>query len=67
MSEGFLVLDKNTDILSYNTSALRLLGAEAALAESHESALALNRSAGFRSAVDSALSGSRSEQLVRCV
>ena len=65
MSEGFLVLDKNTDILSYNTSALRLLGAEAALAESHESALALNRSAGFRSAVDSALSGSRSEQLVR--
>ena len=65
MSEGFLVLDKNTDILSYNTSALRLLGAEAALAESHESALALNRSAGFRSAVDSALAGSRSEQLVR--
>ena len=65
MSEGFLVLDKNTDILSYNTSALRLLGAEAALAESHESALALNRSAGFRSAVDGALAGSRSEQLVR--
>lgn len=65
MSEGFLVLDKNTDILSYNTSALRLLGADAAPAESHESALALNRSAGFRSAVDAALSGSRSEQLVR--
>ena len=60
MSEGFLVLDKNTDILSYNTSALRLLGADAAPAESHESALALNRSA-----VDAALSGSRSEQLVR--
>ena len=65
MSEGFLVLDNNTDILSYNTSALRLLGAEAALAESHESALALNRSAGFRSAVDGALAGKRSEQLVR--
>ncbi len=65
MSEGFLVLDSNTDILSYNTSALRLLGADAAPAESHESALALNRSAGFRSAVDSALSGTRSEQLVR--
>ena len=57
MSEGFLVLDNNTDILSYNTSALRLLGAEAVPAESHVSALALNRSAGFRSAVDSALAG----------
>ena len=45
MSEGFLVLDRNTDILSYNTSALRLLGAEAAPAESHVSALALNRRA----------------------
>ncbi|CCX37547.1 putative uncharacterized protein [Clostridium sp. CAG:1013] len=59
MSEGFLVLDRNTDILSYNTSALRLLGADAAPAENHGSALALNRSAGFRSAVDAALSGSR--------
>ena len=65
MSEGFLVLDRNTDILSYNSSALRLLGADAAPAESHGSALALNRSAGFRSAVDTALSGNRSEQLVR--
>ena len=65
MSEGFLVLDNNTDILSYNTSALRLLGAEAVPAESHVSALALNRSAGFRSAVDGALAGKRCEQLVR--
>ena len=65
MSEGFLVLDNNTDILSYNTSALRLLGAEAVPAESHVSALDLNRSAGFRSAVDGALAGKRSEQLVR--
>ena len=65
MSEGFLVLDNNTDILSYNTSALRLLGAETVPAERHVSALALNRSAGFRSAVDGALAGKRSEQLVR--
>ena len=65
MSEGFLVLDNNTDILSYNTSALQLLGAETVPAESHVSALALNRSAGFRSAVDGALAGKRSEQLVR--
>ena len=65
MSEGFLVLDHNTDILSYNTSALRLLGVEDAPADTHTSALALNRSAGFRSAVDGALSGTRSEQLLR--
>ena len=65
MSEGFLVLDTNTDILSYNTSVLRLLGADAAPAESHGSALALNRSAAFRSAVDAALAGRRSEQLLR--
>ena len=65
MSEGFLVLDSNTDILSYNTSVLRLLGADSAPAENHGSALALNRSAGFRSAVDGALAGRRSEQLLR--
>ena len=65
MSEGFLVLDSNTDILSYNTSVLRLLGADSAPAENHGSALALNRSAGFRSAVDGALAGCRSEQLLR--
>ena len=65
MSEGFLVLDKNTDILSYNTSALKLFGGDATPAESHESALALNRSVGFRAAVDGALAGTRSEQLIR--
>ena len=65
MSEGFLVLDRNTDILSYNTSALKLLGADATSAESHESALTLNRSSGFRAAVDGALAGTRSEQLIR--
>ena len=59
------MLDSNTDILSYNTSVLRLLGADAAPAENHGSALALNRSAGFRSAVDGALAGRRSEQLLR--
>ena len=65
MSEGFLVLDHNTDILSYNTSALRLLGADTLPAKSRQSALALNRSAAFRSAVDTALSGVRAEQLLR--
>ena len=65
MSEGFLVLDHHTDILSYNTSALRLLGCPDAQAGGRESALTLNRSASFRSVVDGALSGRRSQQLLR--
>ena len=65
MSEGFLVLDHHTDILSYNTSALRLLGCPDAQAGGRESALTLNRSASFRSVVDGALSGKRSQQLLR--
>ena len=65
MSEGFLVLDQNTDILSYNTSALRLLGAvDLSPSEIHASALTLNRSTGFRKAVDTALKGTRSEQVL---
>ena len=55
MSEGFLVLDSNTDILSYNTSVLRLLGSFASPAANHVRALALNRSARFLFAVDGAL------------
>lgn len=71
MSEGFLVIDRATEILSYNTSALRLLGGEGAgeaalpVPRPHSSALTLNRSESFREAVDSALSGRRSEQLLR--
>ena len=65
MSEGFLVLDHHTDILSYNTSALRLLGCPDASADGRESALTLNRSSSFRSVVDGALSGKRSQQLLR--
>ena len=64
MSEGSLVLDQNTDILSYNTSALRLLGAVDLPSEIHASALTLNRSTGFRKAVDTALKGTRSEQVL---
>ncbi|MFR1475356.1 MAG: hypothetical protein ACLSB9_06250 [Hydrogeniiclostridium mannosilyticum] len=30
MSEGLLVIDKQTDLLSFNNSALRILGAKAA-------------------------------------
>lgn len=61
MSEGFLVIDDHTDLLSYNSGALRLLGAEAGL--SRRSVLALNRSEGFRKAVEFSLSGEHCEQL----
>lgn len=60
MSEGFLVIDDHTDLLSYNSGALRLLGAEAGL--SRRSVLALNRSEGFRKAVEFSLSGEHCEQ-----
>lgn len=61
MSEGFLVIDEHTDLLSYNTSALRLLGAEADGGK--RSVLALNRSEGFRNAVERSLSGEHSEEI----
>lgn len=62
MSEGLLVIDKRTEILSYNASALKLLGAEKVRA--NQSVLELNRSEKFQKAVEAALSGeSRTEIL----
>ena len=62
MSEGLLVIDRETRLLSYNAAALRLLDAVAP-AEG-ESVLALNREAGFRRCVEEALSGRRREELL---
>ena len=59
MSEGFIITDKNADVLSYNSSALRILGAE--FNESSRNIRTLNRSETFTSAVDTALSGERTE------
>ena len=55
MSEGLLVIDSQTDLLSYNSSALRLL--DAAETQAHTSVLSLNRSEPFPQAVDAVLSG----------
>jgi len=63
MSEGFLVIDQETRILSYNSAALQLLHGERP-AEEGGSVFALNREAGFRRAVEEALTGRRSEQLL---
>lgn len=57
MSEGFLVIDKNTKILSYNSAALKLLDAEKA----EDNVFTLNRTSGFIDAVTTALDGRRAE------
>lgn len=63
MSEGLLVIDRETRVLSYNAAALRLLEAENVPAEG-ESVLALNREAGVRRCVEDALAGRRREELL---
>ena len=62
MSEGFLLLDRQGHVLSHNSGALRLLGAEEP--EGEVNALVLNRDEPFRQAVDEVLSGRRSRQLL---
>ena len=57
MAEGILVIDHQMEILSYNTSALRLLGVESGFQA--ENVLELERSEPFRSAVEAALAGRR--------
>ncbi len=62
MEEGLLMIDKQTDLLSWNPSALRLLGSKEAKAE--RSVLSLNRTEPFQKVVETALSGSRAETLL---
>ena len=59
MSEGFLVIDRKTELLSYNSAALRLLGSGPV--EGTPSVLTLNRSESFRQAVETALAGEHCE------
>ena len=62
MSEGFLLMDSRTNLLSCNSSALRLL--DAPEAKVGESVLHLNRTESFRQVVDEALQGRHSEALL---
>ena len=62
MSEGFLLMDSRTNLLSCNSSALRLL--DAPEAKIGESVLHLSRAEGFRRVVDEALQGQHSEALL---
>lgn len=60
MSEGFLLIDRNLEILSYNTAALNLLGE--GISKIPQKAFELNRSKGFRTAVEKALAGQNNQQ-----
>ncbi len=59
MSEGFIITDSRTEVLSYNTAALDILGS--GFTGDSRSVLVLNRSEAFRNAVESALNGKRCE------
>lgn len=60
MSEGLFVVDRNYQILSYNKSAMQIFGMDPR--QEHENLLAVNRSEGFRNAVDSALKGHHTQE-----
>lgn len=55
MDEGLIIIDKDMELLTCNSSAIRLLGA--ANAEKSGTALRLNKSEAFENAVTGALSG----------
>lgn len=63
MNEGFLVIDNKTNLLSYNSAALKLLKSEDAKGGS---VLTLNRTHDFRNVVDTVLSGKRIQSNMQC-
>ena len=65
MQEGFLVVGRQGEVVSYNTSALRILDVEAPAAGKTSGSLNVlnfNRSHEFRMAVDEALAGRHHEE-----
>lgn len=63
MQEGFLLIDKNTEVLSYNSAALKLLGIPEPV--ENQTVLAFNRSEIFRTAVEEAMAGNHNEQVMK--
>lgn len=59
MSEGLLMFDEKTDVIFYNTTAMKLLGAEDIVGK--QSVYVLNRSETFINSVNLALKGEHSE------
>ena len=62
MSEGLIITDNKTDILSYNTSAYKLFDMEDEI--KNKSVLTLNRSSRFRDAVELAQNGQHNDQIL---
>ncbi len=64
MREGFLVLDKKENILSYNIAALELLGASKEMDYTGENMIAFDRNRELREAVKEAVFGKRSQRIL---
>lgn len=62
MREGFIVVDSRGDVMSYNKSALKLLGIP--VDKANFNIISLNRSENFRQVVDGALKGTHCEQML---
>ena len=68
MKEGFIVVDSKANVISYNSSAVRILGVDIESMEhsengqEHRNVLSFNRSASFREVVNDALNGERGQQ-----
>lgn len=64
MSEGFVVVDKRAEVVSYNSAAAGILGIDPQQIEEEGNAhiLNFNRSSSFRHAVDEAMAGRHAEQ-----
>ncbi|MGI6093965.1 MAG: ATP-binding protein [Lachnospiraceae bacterium] len=63
MSEGFLVVDAQSNVLSYNTSALDLLGIHELVGD-RQNILTFNRNARLQAVIESALEGNSREEEV---
>ena len=61
MSEGFLIIDKNAMLLTYNKAALKLLEIDVV---SECSVLVLNRTKNFRIVVEESLNGNHAENIM---
>lgn len=62
MSEGFIVVNSRAEVLSFNSSAIRILGVDMITRDGGPvNVLNFNRSSEFRQVVDSALHGMHSE------
>ncbi len=59
MSEGIIIADRNTIVLSCNPASLKLLGAD--MPEERQSIYAMNRSDEFRSCIQEAVKGGHSD------